>query len=102
MAKNAPDISSNINNLSLNDQNKINAANSNVPHTTIQHLQSTLPQLTEAQQHKIAKARISIDSFYINLQKDAKDRHNRYVKGFLGKVYYVEKTTQNGPPLHIL
>jgi len=79
MAKNAPDISSNINNLSLNDQNKINAANSNVPHTTIQHLQSTLPQLTEAQQHKIAKARISIDSFYINLQKDAKDRHNRYV-----------------------
>lgn len=47
-------------------------------HTTIQHLQSTLPQLSESQQHKIAKARISIDSFYINLQKDAKDREQRY------------------------
>jgi len=37
-----------------------------------------LPRLNEAQQNKIVKARISIDTFYINLQKDSLDRAARY------------------------
>jgi len=36
------------------------------------------PQLSEAQKNKIAKAKISIDTFYLNLQKDANDRAQRY------------------------
>lgn len=60
------------------NQENINTDHPTTPNTTIQHLQSTLPQLSDSQQHKIAKARISIDSFYINLQKDAKDRESRY------------------------
>ena len=38
----------------------------------------TPDQLTDAQKHKIAKARVSIDSFYLNLQKDAKERKSRF------------------------
>lgn len=35
-------------------------------------------ELSDAQKHKITKARVSIDSFYINLQKDAKERKTRF------------------------
>ena len=46
--------------------------------------------LTENQQHKITKARVSIDTFYINLQKDAQERKKRY--GDLDRYLAAEKT----------
>jgi len=46
--------------------------------------------LTENQQHKITKARVSIDTFYINLQKDAQERKKRYAD--LDRYLAAEKT----------